>query len=84
MPTETARTWSLKPLFDAARSDDEWLQDTTPPDPQSGVRGPRSGQQKRAEDGGPRSAISGSYWVFVPLPPPVIGVTTTFRNHTTS
>jgi hypothetical protein len=49
--------------------------------PQSAVR--IFNYHQRAADRGLRIAIA-SYCVFVPLVPPVIGVTTTFRNHTTS
>jgi hypothetical protein len=47
------------------------------------VRGPDpiSGNGLRS---GPRTAILARYWVFDPLAPPVIGVITSFRNHTTS
>ena len=51
--------------------------------PQPAARSPELISSNRTH--GPRTADRiVRYWVFVPLVPPVIGVTTTFRNHTTS
>ena len=54
-------------------------------EPQPAARSPDLFSGERTADRGPRAAVREfSYCVFVPLAPAVIGVTTTFRNHTSS